>query len=155
MQRQHVVSWLLYGKLCVVLLFPILLWGYSKIDGLIRISRMPMTLAGMKARNYRTADQRLRMTLVETVKRRPINAIKVIQILEQSKLSYPMVEQRSIGVWAKTISTMSAAQWGHRLIWKSRPTHRPGVNRMINQLENFILQKRNSDRTQDSRGTSG
>ena len=74
------------------------LWGYSKIEGLIRISRMPMPLAGMKARNYRTADQRLRMTLVETVKRRPNNAIKVIQILEQSKLSYPMVEQRSIGV---------------------------------------------------------
>ena len=73
-------------------------WGYSKIEGLIRILRMPMTLAGMKARNYRTADQRLRMTSVETVKRRPNKSIKVIQILAQSKLSYPMVEQRSIGV---------------------------------------------------------
>lgn len=74
------------------------LWDYSKIEGLIRILRMPMTLAGMKARNYRTADQRRRMTSVETVKRRPNKSIKVIQILAQSKSSYPMVEQRSIGV---------------------------------------------------------
>ena len=74
------------------------LWVYSKIEGLIRILRMPMTLAGMKARNYRTADQRRRMTSVETVKRRPNKSIKVIPILAQSKSSYPMVEQRSIGV---------------------------------------------------------